>query len=111
MSQLPNYVASATPNPADKRVGWLAVNGYFSSLLLTTTFGAPRDGVTHLTVGVIWTVVTALVGLGGMKYVGKVASYLPIIPIAVLVILLVKTIGGVGAFDAKVVAPAPALFG
>jgi cytosine permease len=80
--------------------GWLAVNGYFSSLLLTATFGAEPNGVTHLAVGVVWTIVTALVGLGGMKYVGKVASYLPIIPIAVLVILLVKTVGGVGAFDA-----------
>ena len=80
--------------------GWLAVNGYFSSLLLTTTFGAEANGVTHLSVGVAWTIVTALVGLGGMKYVGKVASYLPIIPITVLVILLVKTMGGVGAFDA-----------
>jgi cytosine permease len=80
--------------------GWLAVNGYFSSLLLTTTFGAPANGGVHLTVGVIWTIVTALVGLGGMKYVGKVASYLPIIPVAVLVLLLVKTIGGVGSFDA-----------
>ncbi|MDR1497550.1 MAG: hypothetical protein LBS59_03945 [Puniceicoccales bacterium] len=79
--------------------GWLAVNGYFSSLLLTTTFGAQANSATHLGVGIVWTVITALVGLGGMKYVGKFASYLPIIPIAVLVLLLVKTLGGLGSFD------------
>ncbi|MDR1789543.1 MAG: hypothetical protein LBR12_04260 [Opitutaceae bacterium] len=90
--------------------GWLAVNGYFSSLLLTATFGATPNGATHLAVGVAWTVVTAFVGLGGMKYVGRVASYLPIIPIAVLVLLLVKTVGGVGAFDPAVIAK-PAVFG
>lgn len=90
--------------------GWLAVNGYWSSALLATTFGAPLNGTTHLFVGALWTVVTALVGLGGMKYVGKVASYLPIIPIAVLVLLLVKTIGGVGNFNPEVI-KAPEVFG
>ncbi|MDR3229342.1 MAG: hypothetical protein LBT53_08040 [Puniceicoccales bacterium] len=93
--------------------GWLAVNGYFSSLLLVTTFAGKdaANGTTHLTVGVIWTIITALVGLGGMKYVGKVASYLPIIPIAVLVILLVKTIGGVGSFEASKAPQVAEIFG
>ena len=90
--------------------GWLAVNGYFASLLLTTTFGATPNSATHLAVGVVWTVVTAIVGLKGMQYLGKITSYLPAIPIAVLLLLLAKTAGGLGSFCAAKVA-APAVFG
>jgi cytosine permease len=91
--------------------GWLAVNGYFSSLLLTTTFGAAPNSAAHLTVGIVWTIVTAFVGLKGMGVVGKVASYLPIIPIAVLLLLLVKTVGGIGGFKPELAGAAPELFG
>jgi cytosine permease len=41
------------------------------------------------------------VGLKGIQYVAKVATYLPLIPVAVLLILFVKTVGGVGSFDPK----------
>jgi cytosine permease len=91
--------------------GWLAVNGYFSSLLLATTFGAPKDGAAHFAIGIAWTVITAFVGLKGMGVVGKVASYLPIIPIAVLALLLAKTVGSVGAFDPAVAPKLPNIFG
>jgi len=92
--------------------GWLAVNGYFSSLLLTTTFGAAANSVTHLAVGVVWTIVTAFIGLKGMQYVGKVASWLPVIPIAVLLILLFKTMGTLDGFStAYFKKSAPTVFG
>jgi cytosine permease len=92
--------------------GWLAVNGYFSSLLLTKTFGVTENSVTHLAVGVVWTIITAFIGLKGMQYVGKVASYLPIIPIAVLLILLFKTMGTLDGFSvADGRFPRPAVFG
>lgn len=81
--------------------GWLGVNGYFSSLLLTSIpLGKEAiGGPIHLGVGVVWIILATFVGMKGLKYVGMIASYTPIIPFAVLMLLLFKTIGGVGAFD------------
>jgi cytosine permease len=44
-------------------------------------------------------VLAAFVGLKGIQYVGKVATYLPLIPLAILLILFVKTAGSVGGLD------------
>ncbi|MDR2863547.1 MAG: hypothetical protein LBV54_06725, partial [Puniceicoccales bacterium] len=69
------------------------------------------NGPTHLAIGVVWTVLAALIGLKGMGYVGKVASYLPIIPIVALVWLFIKTIGGVGDFNPQLVAKVSPIYG
>ncbi|MBE7502009.1 MAG: cytosine permease [Verrucomicrobiales bacterium] len=79
--------------------GWLGVNAYFSSLLL-----APTLGVRPEILMVIWGVLAAFVGLKGIQYVAKVATYLPLIPVAVLLIMFFKTIGGLGGFDATALA-------
>jgi cytosine permease len=74
--------------------GWLGVNVYFSSLAI-----AAFTGINAQVLMVIWGVLAAFVGLKGIQYVAKVATYLPLIPIAVLLIMFFKTIGGVGSFD------------
>lgn len=76
--------------------GWLGVNIYFSSLAI-----ASFTGINAQVLMVIWGVLAAFVGLKGIGYVAKVATYLPLIPIAVLLIMLAKTIGGIGSFDPK----------
>jgi cytosine permease len=38
-------------------------------------------------------------GLKGIQYVAKVATYLPLIPLGILVILFFCTVGGLGSFD------------
>ena len=76
--------------------GWLGVNIYFSSLAI-----AAFTGLNAQVLMVIWGVLAAFVGLKGIGYVAKVATYLPLIPIAVLLIMLAKTIGGIGSFDPK----------
>jgi cytosine permease len=38
-------------------------------------------------------------GLKGIQYVARVATYLPLIPFTILIILTVRSIGGVGSFD------------
>ena len=80
--------------------GWLAVNAYFSAMLLAGTFGLEAGSVAHLALGVIWAIVAAFVGLKGIQYVAKVATFFPLIPLIILGVLLVSTIGGVGSFDA-----------
>ncbi len=75
--------------------GWLGVNAYFSSLLLAPTLGIKAEILM-----VIWGFLAAFVGLKGIQYVAKVATYLPLIPIAVLLIMFFKTVSGVGSFEA-----------
>ncbi|OQW94542.1 MAG: cytosine permease, partial [Verrucomicrobia bacterium A1] len=73
--------------------GWLGVNVYFSSLMVSAFFGLPADGTGAKMVMVVWGVLAAFVGLKGIQYVAKVATYLPLIPLVVLLILLTKTMG------------------
>lgn len=88
--------------------GWLSVNAYFSGLLLAAPFGQGMGSPLHLGLGVVWALVAMFMGLKGIQYVGKVASFMPIIPIAILFLLLAKTIGTVGAFSlTELMAAAP----
>jgi cytosine permease len=79
--------------------GWLGVNAYFSSQALAPLVGGNEIAVKIL--AVLWAAVAAFLGLKGIQYVAKVATYLPLIPVLILVVLLAKTIGGIGDFDAQ----------
>jgi len=79
--------------------GWLGVNAYFASLALAPLFGGSTAA--QQVIAVLWAILAAFVGLKGIQYVAKVATFLPLIPVAILVILLAKTIGGLGDFDAQ----------
>jgi cytosine permease len=75
--------------------GFLAVNVYFSSLLLHETLSfVPVEAIM-----VLWGLLAAFMGVKGIQYVAKVATFLPLIPLGILVYLLINTIGGVGSFD------------
>jgi cytosine permease len=99
--------------------GWLAVNAYFSALVLAPFVAqvlpggivADKGSSLHLTIGVIWALVAAFVGLKGIHYVAKVATYLPLIPLVILLILAGKTVSGLGHFKPEMLTggtPAPA---
>lgn len=75
--------------------GWLAVNIYFSSLALSQVLPLPTSLIM-----VVWGSLAAFVGLKGIQYVAKVATYLPLIPLAVLAWLLVETWSGLSSFSA-----------
>jgi cytosine permease len=79
--------------------GWLAVNSYFSAKLLAWLAGSAEGSVLHLSIGVIWALVAAFVGLKGIHYVARVATYLPLIPLVILLILVGKTFAGIGSFE------------
>ena len=84
--------------------GWLGVNAYFSSLLLSSAFGG--SPVAQKIIAILWAAGAAFVGLKGIQYVAKVATYLPLIPLVILLILFLKTVGSVGDFEAETVATA-----
>ena len=79
--------------------GWLGVNSYFASKAISSFFGDSE--IAWKLIAVIWAAAAAFVGLKGIQYVAKVATFLPLIPLAILVIMLGKTMGGIGDFDAK----------
>lgn len=74
--------------------GWLGVNVYFSSQALAAVIPVHANVIM-----VIWGVLAAFVGLKGIQYVAKVATYLPLIPLGILLILLATTISGLSNFD------------
>jgi len=74
--------------------GWLGVNTYFASVALSAVI--PVDAKIIM---VIWGVLAAFVGLKGIQYVAKIATYLPLIPVVTLIWLFAKTAGTVGSFD------------
>ncbi|MBM3858909.1 MAG: cytosine permease [Verrucomicrobia bacterium] len=74
--------------------GWLGVNVYFSSLALSAMIP-----VNAKVIMIVWGILAAFVGLKGIQYVAKVATYLPLIPLAVLLWLTAKTVGNIGQFD------------
>ncbi|MHB8899429.1 MAG: hypothetical protein ACYC6Y_11830 [Thermoguttaceae bacterium] len=78
--------------------GWLAVNAYFSAMLLAGLADQPQNSPAHMAIGVVWALVAAFVGLKGIQYVAKVATYLPLIPLVILLILVGKTASGIGNF-------------
>ncbi len=75
--------------------GWLGVNIYFSATALTAVL--PIDARILM---VIWGILAAFIGLKGIQYVARVATYLPLIPLAALVIMFLATVGGLKDFNA-----------
>ena len=86
--------------------GWLGVNSFFAGVMLCAPFyDDPLDAVLtppHAIVTTIWAILAAFMGLKGIGYVAKVATFLPVIPLAILLILFAMTVGGVGSFDPAV---------
>ena len=76
--------------------GWLAVNAFFVSILFCKCFDLDytAPGWPHGIIASAFIILAAFVGLKGIKYVGRVGTYLPLIPIAVLLILLAYTHSG-----------------
>ena len=69
--------------------------------------GVAVPGVAHGIIATAFAIVAAFVGLKGIQYVARVATYLPLIPVVVLLILLVNTWGGLAASTPEVIAAKP----
>lgn len=67
--------------------GWLGVNTWGSAGALAKGFGMPN---LFIPLCVIWALGAAFVGLKGIQYVAKVATFLPLIPLVVLIVGLAK---------------------
>lgn len=81
--------------------GWLSVNAFFAGVLLCAPFGYGPLTVPHAVVSTVWAIAAAFLGLKGIQYVARVASFLPMVPLTILLILFFCTVGGVVNFDHK----------
>lgn len=79
--------------------GWLAVNAYFSGALLSGAMGMEFNSPVHMGISIAWALIAAFIGLKGIQYVAKIATFLPLIPLVILLLLVVKTAGGLGSFE------------
>ncbi len=80
--------------------GWLGVNAYMVSEVLCTCFGfsPAAPGWHHGIIASVFAIVAAFVGLKGIRYVGRVGTYLPLIPVIILIVLFATCLGGVGKY-------------
>ncbi len=88
--------------------GWLAFNCFFVSVMLCQAFKIGLDaegskvlvpGPIHGIIAAVWGISAAFVGLKGIQYVARVASFLPLICLVLLIAMFFATIGGLGDFD------------
>lgn len=82
--------------------GWLGVNIWGSAGALAQGFGAPG---LYVPLCIVWGLLAAFVGLKGIQYVARVATFLPIIPLVVLVMGLVLFGGSAGSYKPPTPAP------
>jgi cytosine permease len=75
--------------------GWLGVNIWGSSAALAKGFGAPG---LYVPLCIVWGVAAAFVGMKGIQYVARVATFLPIIPLVVLLMGLALFAGSAGNY-------------
>lgn len=75
--------------------GWLGVNIWGSAHALADGFRMPG---LYVPLCIIWGLAAAFVGLKGIQYVAKVATYLPLIPLVVLIMGLVMFGGSAGSY-------------
>ncbi len=81
--------------------GWLAVNTFFAAGFLAEELANAAGGnkdVYFYVFCVVWAAGAAFIGLKGIQYVAKVATFLPLIPLAVLILALVKFAPSAGSY-------------
>jgi cytosine permease len=88
--------------------GWLAVNSFMVAKILCKCLGVgmAADGLEatvpswpHGIIAATFAILAAFIGLKGIKYMARVATYLPLIPVIVLLGLLALTCTGLGNFN------------
>jgi len=91
--------------------GWLAVNIAVSTSFILQAAGVDPKPLTtpFVIVAIFWGLAACFVGVLGIQYVAKVATFLPIAPLVMILIVFFTNVGSVGDF--KVAANAKPLVG
>jgi cytosine permease len=78
------------------QVGWLGVGTFFAAKFILTALGmeAKAGTMPFIVTGVVWGYVMAWIGVMGIQYVAKVATFLNFIPLLMLVVVFARTAPG-----------------
>jgi cytosine permease len=81
--------------------GWLGVNVAVSTSFVLQAVGIDASAGTpaFITVAILWGLAAAFIGVKGIQYVAKVASFLPVVPLIMILIVFFANVGSVGDFE------------
>jgi len=81
--------------------GWVAVNIAVSTSFILKAAKADASAGTpvFIVVAILWGLAAAFVGVKGIKYVAKVATFLPIVPLIMILVVFFTNVGTAGKFQ------------
>jgi len=80
--------------------GWIAVNIAVSTSFIIQSTGAEAIAGTKpfIAISIVWGLAAVFVGVKGIQYVAKVATYLPIVPLVMILVVFFGNVGSAGDF-------------
>lgn len=89
------------------QIGWFAVATMFAAKFILSGLGMKAEPKTtpFIIVGVLWAYVMAYIGVKGIQYVARVATFLNFIPLLMLIIVFAKTSPGIAQHQVSEPAP------
>jgi cytosine permease len=81
--------------------GWLGVNVAVSTSFILQAAGSEAGPKTapFIVICILWGLAAAFIGVKGIQYVAKVATYLPLVPLAMIIYVFVMNAGTIGDFQ------------
>jgi len=81
--------------------GWVAVNIAVSTSFILKAAGADATPgkPAFIVVAILWGLAAAFVGVKGIQYVAKVATFLPIVPLIMILIVFFANVGSAGKYQ------------
>jgi cytosine permease len=81
--------------------GWMAVNIAVSTSFILQAVGTePTPGKpAFIIIAILWGLAAAFVGVRGIQYVAKVATFLPIVPLIMILLVFFTNVGSAGDFN------------
>ncbi len=79
------------------QVGWLAVGTFFATKFLLSAFGvdAKPGTVPFIVIGIVWGYLMGWIGVLGIRYVARVATFLNFIPLLMILVVFSMTARGI----------------
>jgi len=82
------------------QVGWFSVNTYIATDFILRGVGSESGPMSapFIVVALIWGYVMAYIGVKGIQYVAKLATYIAIIPLLMILLVFFNTSGGISSY-------------
>ena len=82
------------------QVGWYSVSTFIASRFILSGLGgeAAPMAPAFAVAAILWGYIMAYVGVKGIQYVARMATWLSIVPMVMILIVFAKTAGGIGAY-------------